>query len=118
MPPVTPDPTLLLDLAKAKTTEDKFELVIHHLAKVSFDVHTLKGNLAANTSLTKDMLEGQDQLASLIKRLDVEKIIELITAVDNMKGGVRVLGWLERPAKWIAAIGAAAAVIYSLWSQK
>ncbi|QYF95590.1 hypothetical protein KY495_10810 [Massilia sp. PAMC28688] len=78
----------------------------------------MKGNMQASNQMNKMMLDGQEQLASLIKKLDVDKIVELIAAVDNMKGGVRVLGWLERPAKWVAAIGAAVAVIYSIWNPK
>ncbi|SEN31383.1 hypothetical protein SAMN05428959_1011135 [Duganella sp. CF517] len=37
--------------------------------------------------------------------------------MTSMRGGVRVLGWLERPAKWIAAMAGAAAV-YALWKLK
>lgn len=106
------------DIASGVDAEDRFDRLVAHFVKLSTDVHTLKGNLAANTSLTKEMLEGQDAIKALIKQVDVEKIVELVGAVDSMRGGIKVLGWLERPAKWIAAVGAAAAVIYSLWSHK
>ena len=112
------DPSLMRDIASGADAEERFERLVAHFIKLSEDVHTLKGNLAANTSLTKEMLEGQDTIKNLIGEIDVGKINFLVETFDNMKGGVRVLGWLERPAKWIAAIGAAAAVIYSIWNQK
>ena len=112
------DPSLLRDIASGADAEDRFDRLVVHFLKLSNDVHTLKGNLAANTSLTKEMLDGQDAIKDLIKKVNVEKIVELVGAVDSMRGGIKVLGWLERPAKWIAAVGAAAAVIYSFWSHK
>lgn len=87
-------------------------------AKLSENLQTVKGNLAANTSMTKEVADGQVALAAVLSKIDVEKIIVLVNAVESMKGGVKVLGWLERPAKWIATIAAAAAVIWSLWEHK
>lgn len=112
------DPSLIRDIASGADAEERFDRLVSHFIRLSNDVHTLKGNLAANTSLTKEMLEGQDSIKALIKKVDVEKIVELVGAVDSMRGGIKVLGWLERPAKWIAAIGAAVAVIYSFWNHK
>lgn len=115
--PVQIPPTLHDELTSAATPEDRFDRLAAHVEKLSIDLHTVKGNLAANSFMTKEMLDGQEHIAMLIKRLDVEKIVELVSAVDSMRGGIKVLGWLERPAKWIAAMGAAIAVVYSFWNQ-
>lgn len=112
------DPSLIRDIASGADAEERFDRLVAHFINLANDVHTLKGNLAANTLLTKEMLNGQDAIKTLIVKVDVEKIVELVGAIDSMKGGIKVLGWLERPAKWIAAIGAAAAVIYSFWNHK
>ena len=112
------DPSLMRDIASGADAEERFDRLVAHFIKLSTDVHTLKGNLAANTSLTKEMLDGQDTIKALISKVDAEKVAELVSAIDSMRGGIKVLGWLERPAKWIAAIGAAVAIIYSFWNHK
>lgn len=112
------DPSLLRDMASSANAEERFDCLVGHVVRLAHEVHSIKGNLAANTTFTKEMLEGQDALKVILAKIDVDKINQLVTAVDAMQGGVKVLGWLERPAKWIAAIGAAAAVIYSLWNHK
>lgn len=78
----------------------------------------LEGGLAANTAMTKEVIDGHDAIRAVLAKIDVEKLGALIGAVDSMRGGIRVLGWLERPAKWVAAVGAAGAVLYSIWSGK
>lgn len=76
----------------------------------------MEGGLAANTEMTKGVVDGQDAMRAVLAKIDVDKVVALIGAFDSMQGGIRVLGWLERPAKWIAAVGAACAVLYSIWS--
>lgn len=102
----------------AGSEEGRHAQLAAQVEKLAADLHAMKGNLAANTQITLDVAVGQDAVKALLAKINVEKIIELVDAVDSMRGGIKVLGWLERPAKWIAAIGAAGAVLYSLWNHK
>ena len=112
------DPSLLRDIAEAATSAERFDMLVAHVDRLSVDVHTLKGNLAANTSITKEAADGQQAIAALLGKIDIAKVVELISAVDSMRGGIKVLGWLERPAKWLAAVGGAVAIVYSIWEHK
>jgi len=88
------------------------------MAKLSSDVHALKGNMAGNTSLTQAALDGIDAIKAQISQLaqlDVPSLKEIADAMNSMKGGIRVLGWLERPAKWFAVMAGAAAAGLALW---
>jgi hypothetical protein len=119
------DPSLLRDIASGTTAEDRFDRLVAHFVRLTTDVvqltgdvHTLKGNLAANTSITKDVAEGQAQLKASVDKIDLTALTEFLEAMGSMKGGIKVLGWLERPAKWVAAIGGAIAVYYAPWWHK
>jgi hypothetical protein len=112
------DTTVVVNTAPASNQDERYELLAEQVRKLSIDMHAMKGNLAANTSITKDVADNQDLMKTLMARINVEKIIELIDAVDSMRGGVKVLGWLERPAKWVAAMAGAAAALYALWKIK
>jgi hypothetical protein len=92
--------------------------IVVRLEKVANDVHAMKGNMAGNTVLTQETLAGVDAIKALISQLDIPSLREMADAVNTMKGGVKVLGWLERPAKWIAAMAGAAAALYALWKLK
>lgn len=92
--------------------------VVVQFAALADDVHTLKGNMAGNTRMTQETLAGVDTIKALIGQIDIPSLREVVDAVNTMKGGVRVLGWLERPAKWIAAMAGAAAAVYALWKLK
>ncbi|MEO7494729.1 MAG: hypothetical protein ABIT83_17585 [Massilia sp.] len=96
-----------------------------HVEKLRAELQALKSHLAANTQMTRANTSTNRQIADsmlamqeLIGKVDFVKLAELVGALDSMRGGIKVLGWLERPAKWIAAVGAAVAVVYSLWNQK
>ncbi|KQQ31981.1 hypothetical protein ASF61_16735 [Duganella sp. Leaf126] len=71
--------------------------------------------LDARAEETLDVLGA---IKSLIGQLDVPALREMADAMNTMKGGVRVLGWLERPAKWLTVMAALAASIYGLWKIK
>lgn len=88
------------------------------LSNLRADVHALKGNMAGNTSLTREALEGIDALKGMIGQLDIPSLKDMAETMVAMRGGVQVLGWLERPAKWVAAIAGAAAALYALWKLK
>jgi archaellum component FlaC len=92
--------------------------ISERLDKVASDVHTMKGNMAGNTALTQETLAGVDSIKTLIGQLDIPSLRDIAEAMNSMKGGVKVLGWLERPAKWIAAMAGAAAALYALWKLK
>lgn len=72
--------------------------------KLSLDMHAVKGNLAANTAITLEMANALDVMKASLGAIDFKELAELMRGIDAMKGGFKVLGWLERPAKWIAAI--------------
>lgn len=95
--------------------EGKVALLVERLDVVADDVHTLKGNMAGNTLMTQETLAGVDTIKKLIGQLDIPSLREIADAVNKMKGGVTVLGWLERPAKWVMAIAGAAAASYAAW---
>lgn len=82
------------------------------------DFHALRGNMSGNTALTQETLAGIDSIKELIGQLDIPSLRDMAEVMTSMRGGVRVLGWLERPAKWIAAMAGAAAAVYALWKLK
>lgn len=92
--------------------------LVEALAKLGIDVHTMKGNMAGNTALTQETLAGVDIIKGLFAQLDVAALSEMVNAVNSMKGGMRVLGWLERPAKWFIAITGAAGALYGILKLK
>jgi predicted sugar kinase len=98
--------------------EQSIAHALERLEKLATDVHSMKGNMAGNTVLTQETLAGVDAIKALIAQLDIPSLREMAEAMNSMKGGVKVLGWLERPAKWIAAMAGAAAALYALWKLK
>jgi predicted ATP-grasp superfamily ATP-dependent carboligase len=129
---IASDPSLLRDIASGTTAEERFDRLVAHFARLTGEVHGLKNSLAANTSLTKGvadqqvtmvenqavMAENQQTIQAALGRIDFTVLADFLEAVSSMRGGIKVLGWLERPAKWIAAVGGAAVLLYSLWSRK
>ena len=92
--------------------------MVQQLEKLAKDLHAVKGNMAASTALTQETLTGVDTIKGLIAQLDISALREMADAMNSMKGGVRVLGWLERPAKWIAAIAGAVLALYGILKLK
>lgn len=92
--------------------------IVQRLDKLGTDVHTMKGNLAANTAFSQESLAGIDVIRGLVAQLDIPALKDMADTLAAMRGGVKVLGWLERPAKWLATMAAAAAAIYGLWKLK
>lgn len=81
----------------------------------------LASALAAITRLdarSQETLDGVGAIRALFAQLDIPALREMADAMNTMKGGVRVLGWLERPAKWIAAIAGAVLAVYGLLKLK
>ena len=66
----------------------------------------------------QETLDGVGAIKLLFAQLDIPALREMVDAMNTMKGGVRVLGWLERPAKWLTVMAALAASIYGLWKLK
>ena len=92
--------------------------LVEGLAKLGVDVHAMKGNVAAGARMGQETLDGVAAIKALFAQLDVPALREMADAVNSMKGGVRVLGWLERPAKWIAAIAGAVLALYGILKLK
>lgn len=95
--------------------------MVERVDKVAADVHTMKGNLAANTSFSREAAEGIESIKvqmGQLSQLDIPSLKDIAEYMNNMRGGVRVLGWLERPAKWVAAIAGAVGALYALWKLK
>lgn len=92
--------------------------VVVRLDQLAADVHAVKGNMVGNTALTQETLAGIDAIKALIGQLDIPSLRDMGEVMTSMRGGVRVLGWLERPAKWIAAVAGAAGALYALWKLK
>lgn len=109
---------LLREISEEMTHEQKLNVLISIVAKLAKDLHTVKGGLAANTSITMGVAQSQQQISSIISSIDFQLLADSLTAIASMKGGFRVLGWLERPAKWFAAVAAAAGTAYAYWSHK
>lgn len=99
-------------------TQRRLAEVEKRLDKLASDVHTMKGNMASNTALTQETLAGVDAIKQALAQLDIPSLHEIAEAMNSMKGGVKVLGWLERPAKWVAAIAGAVGALYALWKLK
>ena len=81
------------------------------------EFHAMKGNLAANTSITLGTADKVDLITATLAKIDVTALVEALQAVQAMKGGVKVLGWIERPAKWIAAVATAVGAIWLAWQK-
>lgn len=99
-------------------TKASIEQLVKDLAKLGIDVHAMKGNVSAGARMAQETLVGVDAIKGLIAQLDISALREMADAVNSMKGGVRVLGWLERPAKWIAAIAGAVLALYGILKLK
>lgn len=67
---------------------------------------------------SQETLDGVGAIKALFGQLDIPALREMADAMNTMKGGIRVLGWLERPAKWLTVMAALAASIYGLWKIK
>jgi uncharacterized protein (UPF0335 family) len=109
----------LEELERQQTeTKASIEQLVKDLAKLGIDVHAMKGNVAAGARMGQETLDGVAAIRSLFAQLDVPALREMADAMNSMKGGVRVLGWLERPAKWIAAIAGAVLALYGIFKLK
>lgn len=106
---------------RMKEMEQRIGRIEEGFEKLAIDVHTMKGNLAANTSFSREAAEGieaiKQQLGQLAQ-LDIPSLKDIAEYMNNMRGGVRVLGWLERPAKWVTVMAGAATALYLLWKNK
>lgn len=101
--------------------EQRIGRVEEVVGKLAADVHTMKGNLAANTSFSREAAEGieaiKQQLGQLAQ-LDIPSLKDIAEYMNSMRGGVRVLGWLERPARWVIAIAGAVGALYGIFKLK
>ena len=101
--------------------EQRIGRVEEVVGKLAADVHTMKGNLAANTSFSREAAEGieaiKQQLGQLAQ-LDIPSLKDIAEYMSSMRGGVRVLGWLERPARWVIAIAGAVGALYGIFKLK
>jgi predicted ATP-grasp superfamily ATP-dependent carboligase len=111
------DPSLLRDIASGTTAEERFDRLVAHFAVLSAEFHTFKGDLAANTLITKKVADNQVVIEASLGRIDFTMLADFLEAVGSMKGGIKVLGWLERPAKWFVAVAAAVTLAYSFWNK-
>ena len=101
--------------------EQRIGRVEEVVGKLAADVPTMKGNLAANTSFSREAAEGieaiKQQLGQLAQ-LDIPSLKDVAEYMNSMRGGVRVLGWLERPARWVIAIAGAVGALYGIFKLK
>lgn len=116
MPPDQLQTEAAAERQHAEAHEDRVDLAAQ-FEKLSHDVHMMKGNLAANTSITLDTAAAIDVIRASLGAIDFKELSETLDAIKAMKGGFKVLGWLERPAKWIAAIAGAAGAIWLAWQK-
>lgn len=122
------DPSRARDAAAAFTATQRCENSILQGRELSDMVSQMKIELSANTASTREIADRQLATSAVIRgmeseiqKVDFGKLAEMVDAIDTMKGGVKVLGWLERPAKWFAAIAgaiAAAWAMYHAWGAK
>lgn len=106
---------------RMKEMEQRIGRIEEGFEKLAADVHTMKGNLAANTSFSREAAEGieaiKQQLGQLAQ-LDIPSLKDIAEYMNSMRGGVRVLGWLERPARWVIAIAGAVGALYGIFKLK
>lgn len=76
--------------------------------KLSLDVHTMKGNLAANTQITQ-MLGQQMDAMKASQEAGRADTAELLDIFRTTKSGVKFIVWFGSFMKWSAAIVAAVA---------
>lgn len=73
------------------------------MARIENDVSSVRGDLSENTDMTKSM---------------VSSMADILAFFTAMKGAFRVLNWIGRVAKPVAAIGAMVAALitaYTAW---
>ena len=87
------------------------------VATLSREFHAMKGNLASNTAITIMTADDVGAIKKTLAKIDVTALVEALQAVQAMKGGVKVLGWIERPAKWLAAVATAVGAIWLAWQK-
>ena len=122
------DPSRARDAIAADTATQRSHDLANTVQRLSLDVYAFRSELAANTVSTLETVERQRVACEIIRgmeseiaKVDFGKLSEMVDALDTMKGGVKVLGWLERPAKWFGAIAgaiAAAWALYHTWGAK
>lgn len=115
--------------------------VIGHMERLKYDVEAVQRSVAANTMFTQSILDNQQtsnarqmelqirqtemqvnfakidfvQLARMVEalsKIDVDQVVEVCEAVKTMKSGVKVIGWLERPAKFLGTIAVAFSAVF------
>lgn len=62
--------------------------------------------------------KGVADVKEQVAQLDIAALRDMAETMNAVKGLVYVLGWLERPAKWLATMVGLAAALYGLWSLK
>ena len=115
------DPSRARDEIATQVASERAHTLANTVQKLTFDVHAFRAELATNTASTLEIVERQRVACGIIRdmqseiaKVDFGKLSDMVDALDTMKGGVKVLGWLERPIKWIAAAAGAVLAIYSL----
>ena len=124
----TEDPSRARDAIAAETAAKRSHDLANHVQVLSLEINAVRNGLATNTTITKGIGEQQKATNETIqdmqgefKKVDFGKLSDMVDAIDSMKGGVKVLGWLGVAMKWIAAAAGAVLAIYSLlhaWSGK
>ena len=124
----TEDPSRARDAVAAETAAKRSHDLANHVQVLSLEINAVRNGLAANTAITEGIGEQQketnetiQEMQGEIKKVDFGKLSDMVDAIDSMKGGVKVLGWLGVAMKWIAAAAGAVLAIYSLihaWGAK
>ena len=116
------DPSRARDAVAAEKAAQRSHDLANHVQVMSLEINAVKSGLAANTAITKEIGEQQKTTTESLQHMQVEiakvdfgKLSDMVDAIDTMKGGVKVLGWLERPMKWVAAVAGAIAAVWALY---
>lgn len=98
-------PTMNDSRLNAKFNQASEELFRSH-TELSEEIQALRVRIVA--------IEASIEVNTKLTQTSTEGMTELLSIFRSFKGGFKVMSWFGGVIKWIAAVGAAAVVVYSL----
>lgn len=106
------DPSKARDVVAVATATDRYLSSEEGIEKLKFELHTMKGELTANTSLTKGILEK-------LEKLDVDSVVAMTVSFKGAVAGLEFIGRLEKPLKFLTSIALfVTAILGSIYAWK
>ncbi|MET0264101.1 MAG: hypothetical protein ABW202_00670 [Duganella sp.] len=98
-------------LREVSENERRVEEMEQHL-------HAALQRMARIEQRSQETRKGVADVRDQVAQLDIAALRDMAETMKAVQGLANVLGWLERPAKWLATMAGLAAALYGLWSLK